>query len=90
MTRTNFDESLTWDNTVEQYGSQCIENTPKKLLNAVLNKKPYWEFDGFRNTIRYIDESETVIFIEAEYGSCSSIMFYYFIDKKTKKCIKEH
>jgi len=84
------EDKLTWDNTVERYGSQCVENTPKKLLNAVLNKEPYWKFSGFYNTIRYIDESETVIFIEAEYGSCSSTMFYYFIDKKTKRCIKEH
>ena len=82
--------TLTWDNIVEQYGSQCVKNTPKKLLDAVLKKKPYWEFDGFRNTIRYIDESETVIFIEAEYGTCSSAMFYYFIDKKTKRCIREN
>lgn len=75
---------------MEQYGSQCVKNTPKKLLDAVLKKKTYWRFNGFINTIRYIDESETVIFIEAEYGSSSCVVFYFFIDKKTKRCIKEH
>ena len=81
---------LTWDNIVEQYGSQCVKNTPKKLLDAVLKKKTYWGFNGFINTIRYIDESETVIFIEAEYGSSSCVVFYFFIDKKTKRSIREH
>ncbi len=87
---TDQQSKLTWDSIVKEYGTQCIKNTPKKLLYAVLKKNPYWEFDGFRNTIKYIDESETAIFIEAEYGTCSSIMFYYFIDKKTKRCIREH